>query len=240
MENAIIEVKFNKLEKYKSEIAQMVTDISYDITAPETMRRAADDMKLGKGFIKQIDDERKNILSPMAELTNQTNNDVRNMVQPFAKALDKLAQSYTSYVRLEEEKEAKLIKEAREAEAKRIAAEAEKKVTEVVSVAAALNNPGLVDQGLAIQQEAQQTISALNNAPVDVKITTRGAVGSASYRDNWSAEIIDKKQALEYLIFQGWYELIEINTKGLVGRMGKEEKVEKGIKICNKKVLVSR
>ena len=247
--NELVIKKNESIIKIENEVNEIdVETVGITVTDPQSMTVAANNIVLMKKLAKALEVERAAQVKPAKDTIKEFEGSVNKIIEKCKVILSRCEQPYTAYVREQERIERERLRAEQEremAEAKRQAEEAEK---HIMKVAEEHNIPDLVEQAIEQSEIAKQKITELatQKAP-EVKVVNRGEMGTVSYRDNWTGEVVNKLEALKWIVTvsEAGHDLtylVDFLPAKLneLARAKKIEKTANGIKIWNNKQIQAR
>ena len=206
-------------------------------------KSASDSMGLLKQMGTKLDDRRKELVKPYQKSCSDFKAEIDAIIAISDEAGSITKVKYLEYCK---QREIKLREEAQAEQARIIAdekAKAELIVNDILETADKLGMNSLVDQAEQVEAESAKRIEQLQKTNIDIASTkTSGSMYGTSFRDNWSAEVVDIKTALEWVIKGERWEAVTFESKFLknIATNLKVEQTLNGIKISNNKSLVVR
>lgn len=239
-------VKTDIISKLENEIKDIVASVPQIIKARKPDEITNTLIILNK-VSKAIDSERASLVKPINDGVKAFNQMIKLITDTAEVGINQLSRVQQAINDEIAQKERERLQAVRDAEIEAEKLRAKEATDQMLRVAQELKVPELIDQALMQEQQSKDAIAQLQATPIVAKVITRSEAGSVSYRDNWVATVIDKKEALRYylqLLDSGYPigELFIVNQSALnaLAKSVKREEIKNGIQIKNDKTMVTR
>ena len=212
------------------------------VTNVQEAKTASDNIGLLRRVSSGLNNKRLEQVKPFQDELSRFKAEIDSIIAKSNKALGILEGKYKAYIIAEE---AKKIKEAEEARLRAIEEEKAKALLiekDILAQAEKYDIEELVEQAIELNNESQAKIDDLKSQPIDVgKMTVRGQGFTTSLKDNWSAEIVDWVQFLQWIIkTERWGEMLDAKNLRAYAISIKKEGIMNGVKVSNNRSLSSR